>query len=60
MTPLLFVRQAKKDARGITLPFRFLGPVSPERFHGERPITIEWRLRERLRPEWVRQWTNVA
>jgi hypothetical protein len=45
VTPLLFVRE-RADARpGVTMAFRYLGPVEPDGAEGERPITIEWRLR---------------
>lgn len=60
VTPLLFVRERKKDARGVTCAFRFLGAVTPERAEGERPISIEWRLETPLRSEWVRRWANVG
>ncbi len=60
VTPLLFVRERRKDGRGVTCAFRFLGAVSPERVHGERPISIEWRLDTPLRSEWVRRWSNVG
>jgi hypothetical protein len=60
VTPLLFVREAKKDARGVTSAFRYLGPVQPRAHRGERPITIEWELATPLLPEWVRRWGNVA
>lgn len=56
VTPLLFVREAKKDARRMTNAFRFLGPVEPVAHRGERPITIEWSLQTPLRDEWVRNW----
>jgi superfamily II DNA or RNA helicase/HKD family nuclease len=59
VVPLLFVRESKKDARGVTSAFRFLGPVSPRAHRGERPITIEWELSTPLLPEWVRRWRNV-
>jgi superfamily II DNA or RNA helicase/HKD family nuclease len=58
--PLLFVREAKKDARGVTSAFRYLGPVLPRAHRGERPITIEWELATPLLPEWVRRWGNVV
>lgn len=58
--PLLLVREAKKDARGVTSAFRFLGPVHPRSHRGERPITIEWELSTPLLPEWVRRWRNVS
>lgn len=57
---LLLVRQTKKDARGVTSPFRHLGHVTPHSHRGERPITIEWQLATPLRPEWVRLWSKVS
>ncbi len=60
VTPLLFVRERKKDARGVTCAFRFLGPVSPESAEGERPISITWRLGTPLRSEWLRRWGQVG
>lgn len=57
---MLFVRESKKDARGVTNAFRYLGPVEPVDHRGERPITIEWALTTPLLPEWVRRWRNVA
>lgn len=60
VTPLLFVRDSKKDARGVTNAFRFLGPVLPAAWRGERPITIEWQLAQPLAAEWLRRWSKVA
>jgi len=45
VTPLLFVRERADDRPGVTMGFRYLGPVEPDGASGERPITIEWRLR---------------
>jgi hypothetical protein len=45
VTPLLFVRERADDRPGVTMAFRYLGPVAPDGADGERPITIEWRLR---------------
>jgi superfamily II DNA or RNA helicase/HKD family nuclease len=45
VTPLLFVRTTKRDARGETSPFLFLGPVDFVAWSGEKPISIEWALR---------------
>ena len=39
-----FVEQSDERA-GVTMAFRYLGPVDPDGAEGERPITIEWRLR---------------
>ncbi len=45
VTPLLFVRERTDDRPGVTMGFRYLGPVEPDGDSEERPITIEWRLR---------------
>ncbi len=58
--PLLFVREAKKDGRGVTSAFRYLGPVEPMKHSGERPITLEWKLGTPLLPEWMRRWSAVG
>ena len=44
VTPLLFVRERANDRPGVTMGFRYLGPVEPDGDTEERPITIEWRL----------------
>ncbi len=44
VTPLLFVRSHKRDDRGDTLPYTFLGPANLDAHSGERPINIEWEL----------------
>ena len=44
VTPLLFVRERADDRSGVTMAFRYLGPVQPDGALSERPITIEWRL----------------
>ena len=41
MTPLLFVRERADDRPGVTMAFRYLGPVEPDGDREERPITIE-------------------
>jgi len=41
---LLFVREAKKDAQGRTMPYVFLGPARYVKHEGERPMAIVWRL----------------
>jgi superfamily II DNA or RNA helicase/HKD family nuclease len=45
VTPLLFVRERADDRPGVTMGFRYFGPVEPDGDQGERPITIEWRLK---------------
>jgi len=39
----LFVRRSKKTGSK-SAPFYYCGPVTFEKWHGERPISIEWRL----------------
>ncbi len=41
---LLFVREREDERPGVSAPFVYLGPVTPDGDDGERPITIEWRL----------------
>ena len=45
VTPLLFVRERHDVRAGVTMAFQYLGPVDPDGAEGERPITIEWRLK---------------
>ncbi|TNE90580.1 MAG: DUF3427 domain-containing protein [Deltaproteobacteria bacterium] len=49
---LLFVRQAKKDERGETMPYLFLGPVRCVSATGERPIQIVWELERAMPAAW--------
>jgi hypothetical protein len=49
---LLFVRQAKRDARKITMPYLFLGPVRCVSATGGRPIQIVWELDTPMPPGW--------
>jgi len=48
---LLFVRRRKQDERRITAPYTFLGPATYESHHGERPMSITWRLRHPMPAE---------
>ena len=43
-TSLLLVRERSDERPGVTMSFRYLGPVAPDGHEGERPISIEWRL----------------
>ncbi len=42
---LLFVRERKKDERGMTMPYTFLGPADYVSHEGSKPISFTWRLR---------------
>jgi hypothetical protein len=52
---LLFVRRARRDERGITQPFLFLGPVHYVAHEGERPMSIIWRLAHPMPGDWFQQ-----
>jgi hypothetical protein len=56
---LLFVRQARKDERGETMPYLFLGPVRYVSHEGEKPMAIVWEL-ERAMPAEFFQRVKVA
>jgi hypothetical protein len=49
---LLFVRQARKDDRGLTMPYLCLGAVDCVSAKGERPIQIVWSLRREMPAAW--------
>lgn len=57
---LLFVRQRKKDSRGETMPYRFLGPVTYSGHEGERPMRIVWRLEHAMPAELFQEAKVVA
>jgi hypothetical protein len=56
---LLFVRQRRRDERGITMPYVFLGPVRYVGHQGGRPMRILWELRAAM-PPWLYQELKVA
>jgi hypothetical protein len=55
----LFVRSRKRDDRGITAPYLFLGPASYVSHVGERPMAITWRLHDPM-PESFYQEAKLA
>ena len=59
VTPLLFVRERADGRPGVTMGFRYLGPVEPDGDLEERPITIEWRLKYAM-PHAVLEGGRVA
>jgi superfamily II DNA or RNA helicase len=44
-TPLLFVRETKTLASGLTAPYTFLGPCQYVSHTGSRPMSITWRMK---------------
>ncbi len=59
ITPLLFVRQRKKDDRNETVPYVFLGPIELLRWEGERPMNVERQLEQPTPAELLRVATVV-
>ncbi len=47
-TPVLFVRETRKTPAGNTSPYYYLGPCDYVSHQGSRPISITWRLRNRV------------
>ena len=50
---ILFVREAKRDGFGNTMPFYCFGLVDYVSSHGDRPMNIEWQLRKPVMPQFV-------
>lgn len=57
---LLLVRHSKRDERGITRPFLFLGPVRYLSHEGERPMRILWELEHPTPGDWFQQMKIAA
>lgn len=60
VTPLLFVRERRKDDRGETTPYVFLGPVRVVGSSGERPMNVEWELHRPMPARVLRAAAIVA
>ena len=54
----LFVRQRSKNANSKASPFIYCGPVDFVSWKGDRPITVDWRLRDEV-PERMRSELRV-
>lgn len=48
ITPILFIRNQKKDERRETEPYFFVGPVELNRWEGSQPMDIVWKVKEPL------------
>ena len=55
ITPLLFVRESRRDDFGNTAPYFFLGPARYERHQGERPMNVIWAMEEPIPQDWMRR-----
>ncbi len=49
------MRRTKRDDRGITCPFLFLGPARYVNHEGERPMRITWALDHPMPGDWFQQ-----
>lgn len=58
-TPMLFIRDRKKLANGLTSPFFFAGPLKYRKHEGSKPISFVWELEHRL-PAKVMPWASRA
>jgi superfamily II DNA or RNA helicase len=56
-TPLLFIRERKKLANGLTAPYFFAGPLRYRRHEGSKPISFIWELEHQL-PAKVLAWAR--
>ena len=56
-TPMLFVRDRKKLANGLTAPYLFAGPLQYRRHEGSKPISFVWELEKAL-PAKVMSWAR--
>ncbi len=56
---ILFVRERKRDGRGVTLPYHCLGRAHYRSHESERPMKILWEL-ERPMPGWLYQAGKVV
>ena len=52
---LLFVRRSKKDDRGMTMPYTFLGSVRYVEHESEKPMRIVWELERAMPPSFFRE-----
>jgi len=56
-TPMLFIRNRKKLVNGLTAPYLFAGPLRYMKHSGSKPMSIHWKLLERL-PARVLSWAR--
>ncbi len=52
---ILFVRQAQKDGRGVTMANLCLGPVNYVSHQGEKPMQIIWELEQPMPPDFFQR-----
>lgn len=57
---LLFVREQNQDEFGYTMTYTFLGDVEYVKSEGQKPMNIEWRLKEPIPPYLLRESRKLA
>ena len=60
VTPLLFVRESKRDDRNEAAPYFFIGPARLVAWSGERPMNLEWELEHHMPADILRMASVVA
>lgn len=58
-TPMLFIRDRKKLANGLTSPYFFAGPLNYRSHSSEKPISFVWELEHPL-PAKILTWARQA
>jgi superfamily II DNA or RNA helicase len=59
-TPLLFVRENRHLASGLTAPYVFLGPADYVSHSGSKPISFTWKLRHPMPARLLRSTSRQA
>ena len=59
ITPLLFIRNQRRDERRETEPYFFVGPVELKKWEGSQPMDIVWKVEEPL-PADIYKATSVS
>ncbi len=57
---LLFVREQNKDEYGFTMGYVFLGETIFQKYSGEKPMNIEWKLTEPMPPYILKESQKLA
>ncbi len=59
-TILLFVREDRKNANGLSEPYHFLGPATYVNHVGSRPISITWKLKCAMPARLLRETSRLV
>ncbi len=56
---LLFVREFKKDAYGLTAPYTFLGTADYVNHKGSKPMSITWKLKKSIPAKFLKKTNKL-